>query len=208
MNTIRRPRCLNISKALISGIPNRSIQFNKLYDGSIVTTVILSVVVLSTSYFHYKTATKCDQDQHVGGVSYEAGQTITNWSSTHACEPLRFYEPKSAQEVCRILERHQSTKTKIRPIGTALSPNGIGMAANGNILSVSSIDYVEVDKKRHLVTVGAGAKVSEVLKELNKHGLTLENFSSIQEQQMGGWTQVAAHGTGCTLPTGELNWIC
>ena len=40
--------------------------------------------------------------------------------------------------------------------------------------------------------VGAGATVSAVLKELKKHGLTLQNFSSIQEQQIGGWTQVLA----------------
>jgi predicted transcriptional regulator len=88
----------------------------------------------------------------------------------------------------------------------------------------------------------------QVLEALSKHGLTLQNFSSIQEQQMGGWTQarapqtirtffssfpaiggvgssktytlnqlsssadvgygtyetqVAAHGTGATLPTVE-----
>jgi L-galactono-1,4-lactone dehydrogenase len=53
------------------------------------------------------------------------------------------------------------------------------------------------------VTVGAGARVSQVLQALKKKGLTLENFSSIQEQQMGGWTQVAAHGTGCALSTVE-----
>eukprot|EP00597_Dinobryon_sp_UTEXLB2267_P011642 CAMPEP_0170132252 /NCGR_PEP_ID=MMETSP0020_2-20130122/23753_1 /TAXON_ID=98059 /ORGANISM="Dinobryon sp., Strain UTEXLB2267" /LENGTH=495 /DNA_ID=CAMNT_0010367523 /DNA_START=279 /DNA_END=1763 /DNA_ORIENTATION=+ len=58
-----------------------------------------------------------------------------------------------------------------------------------------------VDPRRLLVTVGAGATVSSVLKELQKHGLTLQNFSSIQEQQIAGWTQVAAHGTGCSLPT-------
>lgn len=39
----------------------------------------------------------------------------------------------------------------------------------------------------------------QVLEALAKHGLTLQNFSSIQEQQMGGWTQVcmcvhAKHG--------------
>jgi L-galactono-1,4-lactone dehydrogenase len=74
------------------------------------------------------------------------------------------------------------------------------MSAN-NLISLSAIDYIEVDVQRQTVTVGAGARVSEVLKELSKYGLTLENFSSVQEQQIGGWTQVAAHGTGCTLST-------
>ena len=28
-----------------------------------------------------------------------------------------------------------------------------------------------------------------------------QNFASIREQQIGGFTQVGAHGTGATLPT-------
>ena len=55
---------------------------------------------------------------------------------------------------------------------------------------VSDIDYVICDKHKREVTVGAGATVFKTLKELAKHGLTLENFSSIQEQQIAGWTQV------------------
>ena len=47
--------------------------------------------------------------------------------------------------------------------------------------------------------------VSKILKELKKDGLTLQNFSSIQEQQIGGWTQVAAHGTGKTNLVVEID---
>lgn len=134
-----------------------------------------------------------------------------------------------------VLQLHHSKRLKIRPVGTALSPNGIGLPSSSekNALSLAAIDHVVVDKNRGLVTVGAGARVSTVLAELKKvkwcvffvfkvyvkmvfsfhfsgivakqlniiiiiikHGLTLQNFSSIQEQQLAGWTQVAAHGTG------------
>ena len=138
--------------------------------------------------------TSCDFDEECG-VHYETGQQFMNWSSTVSCLPERVYEPKNAQEVVRVLKAHHDSKMKIRPIGQALSPNGLGMS-NNDVISLSAIDYVEVDKKRSLVTVGAGAKVSTVLKELKRAGLTLQNFSSIQEQQIGGWMQVAAHGTG------------
>lgn len=73
--------------------------------------------------------------------------------------------------------------------------------AGNHMLNLVHIDHVHVDPIKQQVTVGAGATVSTILKELSKHGLTLQNFSSIQEQQIAGWTQVAAHGTGCTLPT-------
>ena len=59
------------------------------------------------------------------------------------------------------------------------------------MLSFSNLDYIQVDASHHRVTVGAGATISAILKGLSKHELTLSNFSSIQEQQIAGWTQVA-----------------
>jgi L-galactono-1,4-lactone dehydrogenase len=36
--------------------------------------------------------------------------------------------------------------------------------------------------------------------ELRTHGLTLENFASIAEQQIGGFISVSTHGTGAAIP--------
>ena len=176
-----------------SGSSTRGNTWRWLGAGGAVTSMVMWSLASTT--FN-------DFDQECG-VQYETGQRFSNWSSTHKCAPVRVYEPKSAQEVVRVLSMHHHQKRKIRPVGQALSPNGIGMSAGDSVLSVAAIDYVEVDKGKRLVTVGAGATVSAILKELKKHGLTLQNFSSIQEQQIGGWTQVAAHGTGVTLPTVE-----
>ncbi len=148
-------------------------------------------------------AVRCDVDAD-NAVCYETGQAISNWSSTHISHPKKLYEPVTELEVVRVLKTFSDKKEKIRPVGTALSPNGIGLSDNSNaMISIAALDKVVVDVKNQTVTVGGGAKVSTVLKELKKHNLTLENFSSIQEQQIGGWTQVAAHGTGCKLPTVE-----
>jgi len=70
------------------------------------------------------------------------------------------------------------------------------------MLSMSQLDKViNVDKEKMTITVEGGARVSQILDELQKYGLTLANFSSITEQQIGGWTQVAAHGTGARIST-------
>lgn len=135
------------------------------------------------------------------GVKYDSEHVITNWSGSESCKPLKVYQPNSQQEVLRLLQHLHAYRQRARPIGTSLSPNGIGMNANDSLISVSHLDSIEVDPVNKLVTVGAGVRVSEVLKALDKYNLTLENFSSIQEQQLAGWTQVSAHGTGITLPT-------
>eukprot|EP00981_Chlorochromonas_danica_P006280 scaffold1348_cov184-Ochromonas_danica.AAC.7 len=186
--------------------------------GSGVSSCVFSLLALTLLHTAH-TAHTAHYDKAIephSGVSYSTDETILNWSNTHRCQPARLYEPKNAQEVLRLLQFLHTTKTKARPIGTALSPNGIGMSSSSSsssqshhhhhyndVISLAAIDYIEVDTQAHTVTVGAGARVSDVLKALAAHGLTLANFSSIQEQQLAGWTQIAAHGTGVTLPTVE-----
>jgi L-galactono-1,4-lactone dehydrogenase len=168
--------------------------------------------ILLYSYFNLNKLSKCEEIDKDCGVSYELNETLSNWSSNHTIQPQRVYEPKTPLEIIRVLSMFNTKKGKIRPIGTFISPNGIASPAslssssspceyNNCTISLSSIDHVNVDAENQQVTVGAGAKVSTVLDELKKYNLTLENFSSIKEQQIGGWIQVAAHGTGCLLPT-------
>ena len=66
-------------------------------------------------------------------------------------------------------------------MGRALSPNGIGLSYDHNdcMISLHLINSVKVDVENYNVTVGAGALVKDVLFELKKFGLTLENFSAI-----------------------------
>lgn len=51
------------------------------------------------------------------------------------------------------------------------------------------------------VTVQAGARVQAVADELRQHGLSLQNYASIREQTIGGFTQVGRgqrrQGRGC-----------
>ena len=51
------------------------------------------------------------------------------------------------------------------------------------MLSLNSCDkIVQIDEKKKQ----SGAKIEDVLSELEKHNLTLANFSSIKEQQISG----------------------
>lgn len=69
------------------------------------------------------------------------------------------------------------------------------------MVNLALMDKVlDVDVKKKTVTVQAGIRVAELVDALREHGLTLQNFASIREQQVGGIIQVGAHGTGARLP--------
>jgi L-galactono-1,4-lactone dehydrogenase len=136
-------------------------------------------------------------------LRYETDFEVANWSGTHSVVTKRYYQPQDVEELKAIIAHCHATKQKVRPAGMVLSPNGIAMSEDA-MVSLASLDKIlAVDREHQTITVQAGVKVSQVLDALRQYGLTLQNFSSIQDQQMGGWTQVAAHGTGASLPTVE-----
>ena len=85
-------------------------------------------------------------------------------------------------------------------VGSALSPNGLAFDSRG-MISMALLDkIVDIDVEKKTITVEAGARVQQVVEALRPHGLTLENYASVREQQIGGYTQVSAHGTGARIP--------
>jgi L-galactono-1,4-lactone dehydrogenase len=137
----------------------------------------------------------------------EESTTILNWSGTHsvALPPGTYHEPKTITELINLVSnsyRHNNDgqQPHIRPVGSALSPNGVAFDSRG-MISLTNLDkIININKKDMTVTCQSGARVSQVLDALRPHGLTLPNLASIAEQQIGGFVSVGAHGTGALIP--------
>ncbi|CAO2831640.1 unnamed protein product [Amaranthus hypochondriacus] len=126
--------------------------------------------------------------------------TVSNWSGTHEVHTRNFLQPESVSELEKLVKDAHSKGIKIRPLGSGLSPNGIGLSRAG-MINLGLLDKVlEVDKEKKIVRVEAGIRVQQLVDHLKDFGLTLQNFASIREQQIGGILQVGAHGTGAKLP--------
>ena len=126
---------------------------------------------------------------------------LLNWSGTHAVKVRNdsFWEPETLEELEAIVKQCHENKHPVRPLGSALSPNGMAFHPGG-MVSLTNLDKIlNVDKENMTVTVQAGARVSQVVEALRPHGLTLPNLASIAEQQMGGFISVGAHGTGARI---------
>ncbi|CAK9185912.1 unnamed protein product [Ilex paraguariensis] len=126
--------------------------------------------------------------------------TVSNWSGTHEVQTRNFLQPESLQELESIVKDANEKKHKIRPVGSGLSPNGIGLARAGMVNLALMDKVLEVDKEKKRVRVQAGIRVQQLVDGIKDYGLTLQNFASIREQQIGGIVQVGAHGTGARLP--------
>ncbi|CAB4286503.1 unnamed protein product [Prunus armeniaca] len=126
--------------------------------------------------------------------------TVSNWSGTHEVQTRVFHQPETLEELEKVVKDAHEKKTRIRPVGSGLSPNGIGLSRAGMVNLALMDKVLEVDKEKKRVRVQAGIRVQELVDGIKEHGLTLQNFASIREQQIGGILQVGAHGTGAKLP--------
>lgn len=127
-------------------------------------------------------------------------QDLLNWSGTHKVTTNRYFQPENIDELKAIVSHAHHTHQKLRPVGSALSPNGLSFCSGGMVSLASMDSILSIDTETNRVTVQAGARVSQVVEALRPHGLTLQNFASITEQQIGGFTQAGAHGTGVAIP--------
>lgn len=144
----------------------------------------------------------CQERPTGATVGWTGPDLMVNWSGTESARAGRSYLPESTAQVAAVLAEHHLAGAPIRPIGSSISPNGIGLPTDGgSSISVALMDKVlAVDRDAPTVTVQAGARVQAVVDALAELGLTLENYASIAEQQLGGFTQVSAHGTGALVP--------
>lgn len=116
--------------------------------------------------------------------------TVSNWSGTHEVQTRVFHQPETLDELEKIVKEANESKSRIRPVGSGLSPNGIGLSRMG-MVNLALMDRVlEVDKEKKTVTVQAGIRVQQLVDAIKDYGLTLQNFASIREQQIGGIVQV------------------
>lgn len=116
--------------------------------------------------------------------------TVSNWSGTHEVQTRIFHQPENLQQLENVVNEAHQKKTRIRPVGSGLSPNGIGLSRAG-MVNLALMDRVlEVDKEKKTVRVEAGIRVQQLVDGIKDYGLTLQNFASIREQQIGGIVQV------------------
>lgn len=116
--------------------------------------------------------------------------SVSNWSGTHEVLTRFFHQPEDLQQLEELVKESNEKRDKIRPVGSGLSPNGIGLARAGMVNLALMDKVLEVDKEKKRVRVQGGIRVQQLVDGIKDYGITLQNFASIREQQIGGIVQV------------------
>uniref|UniRef100_A0A7S3A6Q9 FAD-binding PCMH-type domain-containing protein n=1 Tax=Rhodosorus marinus TaxID=101924 RepID=A0A7S3A6Q9_9RHOD len=80
-------------------------------------------------------------------ASLEKDAELINWSSTHELTTKSLYQPESTEELVNTLKKCQEDGLRIRPMGSGLSPNGIGFDQEGTV-GMGLLDNVWVSPQK------------------------------------------------------------
>jgi len=115
-----------------------------------------------------------------------------NWAGNYTYSTTNWHEPESVEQVQQLV----TSSNQLKVVGTRHSFNGIADSTD-TILSLRKLNKItELDRERHLVTVEAGTRYSDLSMYLAKEGFALKNLASLPHISVAGACATATHGSG------------
>lgn len=93
-----------------------------------------------------------------------------------------------------LLREAQNSGLKVAIAGARHSMGGQTIAPGGLVIDLQDLKNMRLDKKKRILTVGAGARWSEVIPFLDRHALSVEVMQSDNSFSVGGSLSVNCHG--------------
>jgi len=131
---------------------------------------------------------------------HERATAWRNWTGDERCVPAAVQRPGSIGELAEAIEHAARAGRRVRVAGAGHSFSDIA-CTDGLMLKLDRLaKIVDVDRSSGLVSVQAGITIRELSRQLDAHGLALENLGDIDAQSIAGAISTATHGTGARLP--------
>lgn len=139
-----------------------------------------------------------DELASTGTQAPGSGAGWRNWSGAVTCQPARYYEPTTEDELRALVARHAGERT-IRVAGSGHSFSDV-VPTDDVLVSLSQYTGVtDVDYENRRATVRAGTTLAELNETLAVHGLAMANLGDVDRQTIAGALATGTHGTGIDL---------
>jgi len=119
----------------------------------------------------------------------------TNWSERVVCEPAAIERPEREADLVELVAARAPDDT-IRVAGSGHSFTDV-VPTDDVLVSLENYTGVEsVDTEAGRATVRAGTVLEDATRELDAHGLAVENLGDVDQQTVAGALSTGTHGTG------------
>ncbi|PGH28199.1 hypothetical protein AJ80_00089 [Polytolypa hystricis UAMH7299] len=117
------------------------------------------------------------------------------WAKTFFSIPELYIQPESVAEIQKLVTLARRCGRRIVTVGSCHSPSDLTCTSSWVVNLDNFRRVLDIDKQTGLITVEAGIRVRDLGLELEKHGLTLPNLGSIDDQSIAGVISTGTHGS-------------
>ena len=122
-------------------------------------------------------------------------KTIHNFGQNIQFQPAAIYRPKTIVEVLEVLSQHKGQEIRAIRKLHSWSP---APTTSGVLIEMDQLCSIEIERESDevWVDVEAGCQLKQLVRYLDKHGLTLPSLGLIDQQTVYGATATGTHGSG------------
>ena len=117
---------------------------------------------------------------------------LKNWAGNLEYSTDQVHYPKTVEEIKNIVK----SSTKLRVLGSQHSFNTIADSTENLVSSKGLNNVITLNETDHTITVEAGMKYGELVRQLHEMGYALHNLASLPHISVAGSIATATHGSG------------
>ncbi|KAE8402736.1 D-arabinono-1,4-lactone oxidase-domain-containing protein [Aspergillus pseudonomiae] len=117
------------------------------------------------------------------------------WARTFFSRPELYIQPQSIGEVQKLVTLARRCRRRLVTVGSGHSPSDLTCTSSWLVNLDKFNRVLDVSPETGDVTVEAGIRLKDLGKRLERHGLTLSNLGSIDEQSIAGVISTGTHGS-------------
>lgn len=122
-----------------------------------------------------------------------------NWSKSVYCRAATYAEPRTLEELAKIVRNGMQNGKSIRVVGAGHSFTPL-VATSDLLVSIRHLTGIAaINHKQHLVTAWAGTDLKTLGEQLAKLGYAMQNLGDINAQTIAGAISTGTHGTGANF---------
>ncbi|KAL8675572.1 MAG: hypothetical protein Q9168_000084 [Polycauliona sp. 1 TL-2023] len=124
-----------------------------------------------------------------------SGHRHHTWAKTYHSFPQLYIQPRTTQEIRKIVTLAQRCRRRLVVVGCGHSPSDLTCTSSWMVNLDHYNRVISVNKSSNQVTMQAGIRLYDLIAVLQDNGLAMPNLGSIDNQSIAGAFATATHGS-------------
>lgn len=118
-----------------------------------------------------------------------------NWAQTYFSRPELYIQPRTTEEIQKVVHLARRCRRRLVVIGCAHSPSDLTCTSSWMVNLDHYSQILDLNKNTRVVVMQAGIRLHDLQEKVKEQGLMMPNIGAIDQQSIAGALATATHGS-------------